>query len=193
MDTNHDTSRRTVLKGGALGAGALLGAAGLPGTAHASTTAPDLVGRAGSVEYFVTLGNGSPILATSVSFGSGEHAVHGRAGRGEPSPSTVTFTAPASNSSPTLFLAMLEGKVYSTVQITIQDVGTSAKFVKIELSDAVISSYRLETTGDEAPIDAITLSYEKISYSYAPFDAASGQLGKYNTVVWNARTNKIHL
>jgi type VI protein secretion system component Hcp len=193
MDSEkHDTSRRTILKGSAIGAGALLGAAGLPAAARAAAKNPNLVGRAGAVEYFVQFNSAAPVQVTSVSFGAGEPAVHGRKSSREPGPSNLEFTAPSTPKSPTYFLDMAEGRVFKTVEITLQDVQTSAKFVKIDLANVIISSYSFTSSGDGPSSDHFTLSYETITYSYAPIDAASGQLGKFNSVVWNTRTDKIH-
>ena len=130
----HDTSRRTILKGSAIGAGALLGAAGLPATARAAAKNPNLVGRAGAVAYFVKFNTAAPVQVTSVSFGAGEPAVHGRRSSREAGPSNLEFTAPSTPKSPTYFLDMAEGRVFQAVEVTLQDIETSAKFVKIEVS-----------------------------------------------------------
>jgi len=186
----HDTSRRTILKGSAIGAGALLGAAGLPAAARAAVKSPDLVSRAGGVNYFVQYGSANPIQVTSINFGAGEPAVHGRRGSREPGPANLEYTGPTTPNSPTLMLDMLEGKSFAKVEITIQDVASSAKFVKIDLAEVVIRSYNFGSAADERPNEQVSLSYGKITFAYAPIDAASGQLGKFNSVAWNTRTDK---
>jgi type VI protein secretion system component Hcp len=186
---SHDTSRRTILKGSALGAGALLGAAALPATAHAVTPAkPSSVGSAdGPDGYFLTV-KSDTIELNSFSFGVARGASEGRATGKEGRPAQFHFTAPATVASPTLMLLTVSGQELPAVQFTAKD-ANQVTFLKINLAEVLVSSYEMSGPSDDIPTDSGTLSYGKISYSYYPVTVAGGP-GTPNTMTWNVRTDK---
>jgi type VI protein secretion system component Hcp len=186
----RDTSRRTILKGSALGAGAILGAAALPASARAAAPEkqPALPGAPGD-SYFLKIKSGS-IPLTSFSFGAARAATGGRTSAKEPSVGQIHFTAPSSIASPTLMLDTLEGRSLGNGTITATDNETGAQYVKIDLTDILVSSYEISGASDQAPEAVGALSYAKIEFSYYPFDAASGTLGTATTIRWDIRTEK---
>jgi type VI protein secretion system component Hcp len=188
---SHDTSRRTILKGSALGAGALLGAAALPATARAATPAkqPAVPGNPGSDSYFLKIKSGS-IPLTSFSFGASRAASGGRTTAKEGTAGQLHFTAPTTIASPTLLLHSLEGTPIGNGTLTVIDEGTGAEYVKIDLTDIILSSYEISAASDEIPSGVGSLSYFKVIFSYYPFDAASGALGTPTTIRWDTRTDK---
>lgn len=193
----HDTSRRTILKGSALGAGALIGAAALPASAKAAAPAalPEALGTPGPDSYFMKIKT-TTIPLTSFSFGASRAASEGRAGRKAASPTQIHFHAPTTVSSPNLMRYMVVGQVLPAVQLSaVRGSGAikgeaSVTFLKVDLSDVVVSSYEFSAPFDDVPGDSGTLSYGKITYSYYPQNP-DGQLGVPTTLVWDTRTDKV--
>jgi type VI secretion system secreted protein Hcp len=190
---NHDASRRTILKGSALGAGALLGAAGLQGSAHAAAAAkPDL--PPGSVpgpdNYFIKL-DGTSIGVTDFSFGASRAATDGTTTAKEAKPAPFTFTAPSSVFTPTLLSHCVAGTHIKQAQLYVRDIKSQALYIKIDLHEVLVSSYHLSGPSDDSPGDSFTLNFTKIEMSYYPYDAATGTLGTPNTASWDLKSNKI--
>jgi type VI protein secretion system component Hcp len=184
---NHDASRRTILKGSALGAGALLGAAALPAAAHAAAKPPEAVGEAGAGSYFMKF-KSSTIELTSFSFGASRAASEGRATGKEAHPAELNFTAPSTAASPTLMLLTVSGKALPAVQLTAKD-ANQVTFLKVDLAEVLVSSYHIGGPSDSIPLDSGVLSYGKISYSFYPVSVAGGP-GTPTTMTWDVRADK---
>jgi type VI protein secretion system component Hcp len=190
----HDASRRTILKGSALGAGALLGAAALPGSAHAAAAAKPANPAAGGAGYFLTLQDTfrkvdtETIQLSSFSFGASRGASDGSAGSRGAEESVFHFSAPATIASPTLMLLTVSGREVPAVQLTAKD-ANQVTFLKITLSEVIVSSYEVSGPADNIPTDSAVLSYGKIAYSYYPVNV-DGKPGTPNSITWNVRTEK---
>ena len=64
----------------------------------------------------------------------------------------------------------------------------SAEFLKITLEDVVVSSYELDGSDEEPPLDQVAFAYAKIETEYTPVD----KTGKARPVVkigWDIRRN----
>lgn len=186
---SHDTSRRTILKGSALGAGALLGAASLPSKAHAATPAatPNTIG-AGPVEYFLKV-DSATLPLYSYSFDATRRASEGRSTASRGTAGQIHFSAPMTKTSPLFMLNMVSGKVVKTATITGTTTETNQPFLKIELSEVVVSSYQSGGFDGEVPTDNGTLSYGKISFSYYTQEAAGGPPSAVS-IAWDVRADK---
>jgi type VI secretion system secreted protein Hcp len=197
------TSRRDVLKTGAVGMGALLGAMGMNGVASAAP-AGQAVGTAaaltGPVDYFLKL-DGVPgdsvnkvrdqIQLLSFSWGASNPTRAAANGRrtGRPTISDFSFTATTSKASPTLFADCVTGKNHPTAVITGLRSGgdTQVEFLKITLSDVLVSSYQT-SAASEVPTDSASLNFAKIVYSIIPQDTA-GTAQPPVTGTWDVRRN----
>jgi type VI protein secretion system component Hcp len=190
----HDASRRTILKGSALGAGALLGAASLPSVARAATPAkPDAPPGeiAGPDNYFLKL-EGQTIPLESFSFGatnSGSQSIGGTKS-GKASPMPARFTAPASVLSTSLMLGAVSGKPIKTAQVSAADSKTGNHFIKITMQNVLISSYEMNSPYDDVPTDSFSMAFQKISWSYYPTNPSDGSLGKPTTMSWDLKSQK---
>ena len=193
------TSRRDVLKTGAVGMGALLGAMGMNGVASASPAAQAVgtaAGLTGPVDYFLKLdgvaGESAPdkhrneIQLLSFSWGVSNPTRAAANGRrtGRPTISDFSFTSTTSKASPTLFADCVTGKNHSTAVITGFRSGgdQGALFLKITLSDVLVSSYQTSASS-EVPTDSTALSFRKIEYSIY------SQSGTPVTGVWDVVRN----
>lgn len=206
MDETSNASRRSVLKGSALGAGTLLGAAGLAATARAAgatppkadSAAPATPGPAGD-QYFLKIdgidgeslqkGFEKWIEITDFGFGARRAAKNGSSAAKEPSEIQMHFDAPVSTASPLLMLSAFDGKAIKSGGVSVTT-NQSVTFLKIELTDIVVSSYEVAATDTDRPQDQCSLSFGKIKFSYQA-QSPTGGLTPPITTVWDLRSNKI--
>jgi len=91
-----------------------------------------------------------------------------------PSFSEVTLTKSTDVSSADLFMQSVCGKGLGKAEIHFLQTGGADKaqqvYMKIELEDAIVSSYSMSSGGDR-PTESFSLNFTKISYQY---DAFSG-------------------
>jgi type VI protein secretion system component Hcp len=203
--SNAEASRRTVLKGSAIGAGALLTASGLAATARAAGASTPKPANANGVQpqqagdlYFLKLdgidGEGTTkgyekwVDILDFSFGGSRDALNGTS-TGKAKETELRFQAEMSKASPLLLLSAFDGKVIKTGNLTVTD-GRLNAFLKIELVDVVVSSYQTGGAGSERPEDSASLSFGKIKFSYYPQNA-DGALETPVKMQWDLRSQKI--
>lgn len=198
-------SRRDVLKSGALGVGTLAGLAGASAMfAPAAGAAAAPAAGTDPTSYFLKL-DGVPgestdaahkgeIQLLSFSWGVSNAAKNsgsaGRAGAGRATFSDFNFTAITSKASPLLMLNTASGKRLKSAVVTgsRSSGDRSQEFIKIELTDVLVSSYE-QSASSEAPIESASLSFAKVQFSYTS-QTASGAPGTTTTAGWDIRANK---
>jgi type VI secretion system secreted protein Hcp len=193
------TSRRDVLKTGAVGMGALLGAMGMSGVAHAEPVGAAATGRSGPVDYFLKIEgidgestdakHKGEIQLLSFSWGASAPtsigSATGGAGAGKVSLSSFHFTATTSKASPQLFVACASGRHLPAVQLTARRGGrVPVEFIKLSLNDVLVSSYQNSGAAATLPVDAVSLDFAKVAFSYTPF-TARGTAGSPVTGSWD--------
>jgi type VI secretion system secreted protein Hcp len=208
--TEGDASRRSVLKGSALGAGALIGAAGLAGRQRAAaattTSTPNTIPIDGETIFLKldgitgesqAAGFAGYIELISFSFGATNSAATTSrstgAGSGRAKPLEISVTKYIDKSSPILMLRTAQGKLISTGQVQVAAQGDRLVYLKVELTDVLVSSYRIDTdtgSGGGLPTESFALSFDKIQYSYYP-QAPAGGLDRPVTMAWNIKTAKL--
>jgi type VI secretion system secreted protein Hcp len=200
-------SRRDVLKTGALGVGALASVVGASGLAASPAAATPIVAAAalptGTDNYFLKL-DGVPgdstdakhkgeIQLLSFAWGasnSGTASSTGGAGAGKVSFSDFTFTAKTSQASPLLMLNTATGKRLKTGLITVARKNRGGQeFIKIELTDVLVTSYQQGAGNGSVPLDSASLAFSKITFSFSP-QRPDGSLGPAVTATWDLRANK---
>ncbi|HEY5185148.1 MAG TPA: type VI secretion system tube protein Hcp [Actinomycetes bacterium] len=198
------TSRRDVLKTGAVGMGALLGAMGMGGVASASPAAQAvgaIAGVSGAVDYFLKLDgvagestdakHPGEIQLLSFSWGASNPsraAAGGRNRAGRPTISDFSFMSSTSTASPRLFADCVTGKNHATAVITGVRAGEqTSEFLKITLTDVLVSSYQ-SSASSEIPTDSTSLSFRAIKYTITPQDP-TGQPGTPVTGSWDVARN----
>ncbi len=212
--TSHEASRRTVIKGGAVGAGALLGALGLgagtaaaaPVAAPAAPISPAAVAPLDrNVSYFLKLdgiagestikGLEGWIELHSFSWGASNASVGAGTGGGTSGRATeleTTFTAPTSKASPLLFRDVVLGtriKSGAVVAVRQQRGRPPAMFLKYEFSDVALSFYKEDMADGSRPMDSGGLSFLKVEFSYYPTNV-DGRLGEPVSFAFDFRTGK---
>jgi type VI secretion system secreted protein Hcp len=192
------TSRRSVLKGSALGAGALLGAASLTAPARAETSpAPVSAAAAEGEQYFLKLEGitgdvvmkdfTGAIQLTEFSWGASRSADNGSSTGKQEKEKQLTVETTFSQASPLLMLAAVDGKPIKTGELDAAD-SQGNLFYKATLSDVIISSYQTGGVGGDRPTESISLSFGKIAFSFI----GSTPEGKPNVVTarWNFESHK---
>ena len=77
-----------------------------------------------------------------------------------------------SKASPKLWLACASGQHIKSAILTCRKHGKAPlEFLKITLTDVLISSYEIDGSDDELPLDQIALAFAKVEMAYTPQDA----------------------
>lgn len=210
-DSSQSTgaSRRDVLKSGALGVGTLAGLAGAstvfaPSADAATGSANAQVTTSGTDSYFLKL-DGVPgdstdaahkgeIQLLAFSWGvsnPGSASSSGGAGAGKANFSDFNFTAHTSKASPLLMLNTATGKHLKSATLTgsRRVRGGSQDFLKIELTEVLITSYQQGASGGELPTDSSSLRFGKIKYTFES-QSPNGTPGTTTSATWDIISNK---
>jgi type VI secretion system secreted protein Hcp len=113
---------------------------------------------------------------------TGTFGAGGGGGAGKASPGDFHFVKKFDKASPNLFLAVATGEHFQKVLLTSRKAGGKQEtFLKIELSDVIVSSYTTggSGSGDSIPTDQISLNFAKCVVEYFPQDA-KGAVGASN-------------
>lgn len=100
---------------------------------------------------------------------TGTHAGGGGGGAGKVSMQDFHFVMKTNKASPKLLLACANGEHIPQALLTVRKAGKEQQeFMKIEFFDLLVSSYQTggSSSGDEIPMDQISLNYSKINYEY---------------------------
>ncbi len=100
--------------------------------------------------------------------------------RGSANFTPVNVTKFIDKSSPKLMEAVANGRVFPTMTIDLVD-NRKNVYVKITLSNVMITSYQVSGSKKERPTEEFSLNYEHIKYSYLPSKV------DFN---WNTKTNR---
>jgi len=121
--------------------------------------------------------------AGSATFGGG-------GGAGKASFQDMHFTTRVNKASPLLFLHCASGKHIKSAQLFVRKAGDKPlEYLKIKLTDILISSYAEGGAGGDAPTDQFSLNFTKIEFSYQPQEP-DGSLGEPVKASWDLKQNK---
>jgi type VI secretion system secreted protein Hcp len=175
-------SRRDVLRGGALGMGALVGAIGVAGSGAAEASAPGfhMAARATTAQTFwlqvagidgpsTTKGFEKQIPVHSWSLGAANTAtpVGTGGGSGKVVPEPFVVTMGVSKASPRLFLACCTGKhIANAVLIGLRKnpKGHNVKYLRVTLTDILVSSLHDGESSGGVPLDTVHFTYQKVEW-----------------------------
>jgi type VI secretion system secreted protein Hcp len=111
---------------------------------------------------------------------TGTHAGGGGGGGGKVSMQDFHFVMKTNKASPTQLLACANGEHIGDGLLTCRKAGKEQQeFMKIKFCDLLVSSYQTggSSTGDEIPMDQISLNYSKIEYEYREQQADGTLMG----------------
>ncbi len=112
----------------------------------------------------------------------------GGGGAGKAALSPLQFTKAADGASPSLFQACAKGTHIPKATVTLLKAGgdEAVDFIKIELEKCYISSYQTGgSSGGDLPIDSITVSFAKGTFTYTP-QTETGAKGSPLVGTWDA-------
>jgi type VI secretion system secreted protein Hcp len=182
--------------------GALLGAMGMSGVASAAPVAELVSAASGPVDYFLKIDgiegestdakHKGEIQLLSFSWGASNATpvATARARAGRTTVSAFSFQAVTSKASPKLFMDCATGKHHPSAVVTARRAGeVGLEFIKLTLSDVLVSSYQTSGAEGSLPVDSASLSFARISYSYTPQNA-DGSAGAAVAGSWDLRSNR---
>ncbi len=123
---------------------------------------------------------------------SGSHSGGGGGGAGKVSMQDFHFVMKCNKSSPKLLLACANGEHIKKATLVCRKAGKEQQeFLKITLSDLLVSSYQTGGSGhgDVVPTDQISLNYAKIEYEYKE-QKPDGTLGGAVKAGYDLKANK---
>jgi type VI secretion system secreted protein Hcp len=112
--------------------------------------------------------------------------LRGKAGKVTTGPLIVT--ARASKASPPLLLACATGRRFDTAVLSARRAGGGKgqfEFLKITLTDVVITSYEVNANGESGPMDEVSLAFARIAVSYQE-QHPDGSPGETTQVHWDS-------
>ena len=79
------------------------------------------------------------------------------------------FTKTIDKSSPNLFGVLTQGKHIDKATITVRKAGSKSPYLTIKLTNVLVSSYQLDSSGggDAKPNESLSLNFTKIEYKYS--------------------------
>ena len=109
---------------------------------------------------------------------SGTFAAGGGGGAGKVSMQDFHFSMLVNKASPPLFLACAQGDHIKNATLTCRKAGKDQQeFLKITMSDVLVSSFQIGGTGGVVPTDQISLNFAKIEVEYEEQDATGKLVG----------------
>ena len=113
-------------------------------------------------------GHEGAIELLSYSWGATQSGVAGGGTGGGGGTGKVTlqdfhFVANFSKASPRLFEGVATGRHYPTADLSVRKAGANTDFVKLRMSDVIISSYQVGGSG-EIPTDQVSINFVKIEF-----------------------------
>jgi type VI secretion system secreted protein Hcp len=121
---------------------------------------------------------------------SGSFAAGGGGGAGKVSFSSIRLTSSVNKASPMLFESVATGKHFPTATISVVKTGQeNQEFLKITLTDVIISSYQAGGMSGDIPMDSFKLNFAKIEYEYKP-QSPDGSLDASVRAGWDLKENK---
>jgi len=164
---------------------------------------PVLLADAAAVDYFLKIegvdGESTDdihkgwIEIDSYSWGEtnrGAMATGGSAGAGKVYMQDFHFTKKLDKASPVLMQACAQGEHFKMATlVAIKESQGRQEFLKVTLTDVMISSYRTGGSSGEVPTDQFSMNFAKIEYEYMPMNP-DGSLGEAVKASWDLKANK---
>lgn len=120
---------------------------------------------------------------------SGSSGPGGGGGAGKAVFDDLLVVARTSKASPKLLLACASGQHIKTAVLTCRKPGKAPfEFLKITLTDVTVSSYEIDGSDDELPLDQIALSFAKVEMAYTP-QGPTGKSAPPVKAAWDLKKN----
>jgi len=131
-----------------------------------------------------------PVTAFAWGETSGATPASSGHGAGKDQMEAFHFAAVTSKASPKLMLLCANGKhVKSAVLVARRSGPANQEYLKITLTDVMVSSYEVAGSSGDVTVDEVSLSFAKVSIDYKPQNA-NGSLGAVVHAGWDLLQNK---
>src|SRR3989339_365348 len=135
-----------------------------PSEARAANSFFDVFIEIDGVQGSSTHVNAMDILSWSFGASNPTSVGSGGAGAGKVSMQDFHFTKRIDKASPMLYSSLAKGEHIKNAVLHVRRGNTD--YLKIELSDVLISSYELSGSGGDMPTESVSLNFAKIEFSY---------------------------
>jgi len=132
------------------------------------------------------------IQIESFSFSESQSGTGSGGGSGKVRMGDFHFVIQANKASPRLFLSCASGEPIKNAVLTCRKAGGSQQeYLKITMSDALVSAFQLNGSSHAAiiPVEQFSLSFAKIEYEYKP-QQFNGLLGPPVKTGWSLKENR---
>jgi type VI secretion system secreted protein Hcp len=130
------------------------------------------------------------VLAFSWGVSQGSTGPGGGGGAGKAVFEDLLVVARTSKASPKLWLACASGQHIKSAILTCRKPGKAPfEFLKITLTDVTISSYEIDGSDEELPLDQVALAFAKVETVYTPQDP-TGKAQPPVKAGWDVKQNK---
>lgn len=100
------------------------------------------------------------------------------------------FTKRVDKATPNLLVNCATGKPSATSVITVRKAGgDQQEYLKVTMTDVIISSYNSAGTEGDVPLESISFNFTSVKVEYQPQNA-DGSLGGTIEGGWNVKTNQ---
>jgi len=107
--------------------------------------------------------------------------------------SDIALVKQTDKASTKLFLACCSGTHYAEAVISVNrpdGQGNLVEYANWTLEDVVVSSFTHGASGDDMPVESISLNFGKITFTYTPTDPATAASQGSLTAGWDVSLNK---
>jgi len=122
---------------------------------------------------------------------TGAHGAGGGGGAGKVSVHDISVTKFLDKASASLALAVCDGKHIKSGLITVRKAGENpVEYLKIKLSDILISGYQTAGHGSDLLTENVTINFGKFEIEYQEQGADGKAAGGPDTMGWDVKANK---
>lgn len=163
---------------------------------------PVLLAQAANVDYYLKIEgidgestddiHKGQIDIQSFSWGmsnSGSMAAGSGGGSGKVSFTSIRMSTALSKASPMLFEAVAIGKHFPSATLTLVNSERGQEFMKVTLSDVMVSSYQTNGMSGNSPTESFRLNFAKIEFEYKP-QSSDGSMEATVKAGYDLATNK---
>jgi type VI secretion system secreted protein Hcp len=130
----------------------------------------------------------------SISLPAGSMSVEGSRLSGGADHEDFTVVKPLDKASPKLALYCCKAQHIPSVQIELcRASGDNQKFMEYVLEDVIVSAVSVSgsaSRGEDVPVEEVSFSYGKITWTYTEFDPVTGKAKGDVSSQWNVELNK---
>jgi type VI secretion system secreted protein Hcp len=123
------------------------------------------------------------------SWGANQSGMGTARAAGKPSFADLVVSCSMSRASPELWIACVSGRRLASAALSCAQSGAGPQeFFRLELEDVIITSYQSTGTGEDRPLDQVSLAYQTIRSTFTGIDK-TGKPESPVTAGWDLKKN----